>query len=634
MALRFKANTQEQSLADLIEQWGAEMGARYEAAELTMIERVAKYAARDMNVPADMLNRMRVLDQLRQEGARIAAELRDPVFVQQIVDVAAREGEAAAVARLGHAAPTAGSGITPTAVQATAQIAADLTNRLDVMQSRITRWMPDAYQRVISMVTPNVTLGIQTIQQSQRQAAQMFLARGVTGFTDQSGAQWRIGSYSEMATRTSVNRAWQEANVYALGQANINLVTIVAAVDCCKFCADASGKVYSTDGTPGGIYTLADTLDPGKTHQVSVAGTLDEARSRGWNHPNCRCVVVGYFAGLSIPSGGAHDPAREKARDQLRSLERQKRDLKRREAASFDDITKQQLRGRVRGLDARIRQHVADTGVTRKPYREQLGFADGKQGLAPVTGPRPVNPVAPATKPKATPSMTEPLAPVTPSAEERRFAVARQMVSDAKTAAEAGAAIEHIGYKAINWTRGTSTETAKEIASTIVNLTEKYPIKLLQSVEMKSLSSKGVIARTSTAYKANDFRNQNPLRITFEVSTRYAGAQNRTKMLADLQNETAIGNFMPHPDAQQMQYAITHEYGHAMAGTIPGNGIPGPELRDMIQKYGRETSGYGASEYGEMIAEGFADVEFNGANAKDLSKAIHARLIEGWKANQ
>lgn len=633
MAKPFVATRQEQSLADLIEQWGAEMGARYEQAELDMIEKVAKYVKAGIDVPVDLGKRMLVLDELRQEGLRIADQLRDPVFVQQVVEVAAREGEAAAVARLGTQT-AAGSGITPTAVQATAQIAADLSNRLDVMQSRITRWMPDAYQRVISMVAPNVTLGIDTMQQAQRRAAQAFLARGVTGFTDAGGAQWRIGSYAEMATRTSVNRAWTEANIHALGQSDINLVTIVAAVDCCRFCADAAGKVYSTDGTPGGVLTVADALDPTKTHQVTVTGSLDEARARGWNHPNCRCVVVAYFAGLSIPSGGTHSPEREAARDKLRALERRKRDLKREEAATFDDMTKQRIKGKIRQMDGRIRQHVADTGVTRKPYREQLGFSDGRQGPTPVTGPRPVNPVAPATKPKPKPAPAEPLAPVETPA-DRKFALARQKISDAKTAAQAGDALEDLGYSAINWTRGTSTETAKEIALTVTNLTEKYPIKLMRNVTIKSISSKGTIARTVTAYKANDWNRQSPLRIDFEISTRYAGAQNRKTMLTDLQHETEIGNFMPHPDAMQMQYAITHEYGHAMASTIPGeHGIPGAEIRDMITKYGRDTSGYGASSYDEMIAEAFADVEFNGVNAKPLSQAMHARVIEGWKANQ
>ena len=42
---------------------------------------------------------------------------------------------------------------------------------------------------------------------------------------------------------------------------------------------------------------------------VNVAGTVEEARTAGWNHPNCRCRLVAYSPGAHGPAG-RHDVRR------------------------------------------------------------------------------------------------------------------------------------------------------------------------------------------------------------------------------------------------------------------------------------------------------------------------------------
>lgn len=391
--------------ADLMEQLGAEIAARYGDAEARMIDRVARLAADGLEVGADVADRARILGMLRAEGEQIALSLADQRLVNEIISIAAADGQAAAVARLGLGRRLETiSGVTGTAANAVGTIALDLGNRLEDMTQRITRWMPDAYQRVISTVSPGVILGVDTLAQAQRNAAQKFLAQGVTGFTDRGGANWRIGTYAEMATRTSVNRAWMESNILAQQSAGINLVSIIVGLNACEACAAHAGRIYSTDGTPAGVYEREHAIT-GTVVMVTVAGTLQQARDQGWNHPNCRCVVVAYMPGLSTPAGATtYNKQAEEDRDRLRALERRVRELKRREAATFDDIGKARIRSKIRTAQRNIRDHVGETGLLRRNYREQLSFSDGtRPALPPLPAPRPVLPPTPTPSITSTP---------------------------------------------------------------------------------------------------------------------------------------------------------------------------------------------------------------------------------------
>jgi hypothetical protein len=105
------------------------------------------------------------------------------------------------------------------------------------------------------------------------------------------------------------------------------------------------------------------------------------------------------------------------------------------------------------------------------------------------------------------------------------------------------------------------------------------------------------------------------------------------------------------PEGKEMEYVMTHEIGHTldyMTGNITDNetyelmkellppdvlGKPeklGKYLFDngMISKYSTDPDTNGDKVYTvELVAESFADVELNGANAKPVSKLIHAELM-------
>lgn len=378
----------QDELADLIQQAGAFVAYQYGHVEEQLIAAVAAFVRRDIVTPPDLVARLRAVQSLQADAVRIAGTLNTRDMAARVVSIAADQGEAAAVARLGYLPVNAAAAPIPaTSAAATAQLSFQLANDLDQMSSRIIRWAPDVYRRTVALTAPEVLLGTSTLDVTRRRTVERLMSDGVKGFTDKAGREWKIGSYAEMATRTTVHRAWQDANIERVqSSTGISLHTIVRGVDSCAPCARWGGRIISTDSTPAGTYSLQHATED-RDVQVTVAGTIEQARADGWDHPNCRCVVTAYMPGLSLPANdtNTYNPQAEKDRERLRALERQVRDLKRREAASLDDLEQKRLRNEVKQVQGRIRDHVAATDVVRDRRREALSFSDGR----PVQLPRP-----------------------------------------------------------------------------------------------------------------------------------------------------------------------------------------------------------------------------------------------------
>lgn len=688
MAVYVAAAPGQPTPADLFDDLGASIAQRYAEAEQTMIDRIAKLGARGYKKLPDLEERRRTLAALRKEGESLAARLRDPQYIARLTAIASEQGQAAAIAHLtsvfGAQGIKTASGITGTAANAIGQITLDLTNRLDQMSERITRWMPDAYQKVISLVTPQTIAGVLTIQQAQKSAAESFIARGVRGFTDAAGKEWRIGTYAEMATRTSVNRAWMDANIYAMQQnADLHLVSIIIGANACAKCARHGGKIYATDGRSAGNYTLPSAVG-GPSVTIHVAGSLAQARAQGWNHPNCRCVVVAYIPGLPVAKGSTYSAEKEQDRDRLRALERRVRDLKRKESAAFDDVTRRRYTNAVKRAQGDIRAHVRETGILRRNYREQLSFSDGKPPkLPPAQGPRPVVPDLPPAIPtkapvpiSATPSafdrqqkrLDEQFGAV-PSAEDQLaarnapidYARARTGVEAAKSAAQVAGALEDAfqiprGMSFTGWTGSVDLDSAKEIARASIDLLEKYPKVMLGKINIGGASrgalasAHGIYGRATSLSEGLAAASARKIAATeIRVSSTVASKTGRAGLVSDVERSKAAGHFHAN-DADPMYYAITHEFGHILdynsqtvlrkeVGEITNQlvrelGIELPRDKTLAEfnrhraQIAELQSGYALKSSGELIAEAFADVEINGLRAKELSKRIHKRLIE------
>jgi hypothetical protein len=414
----FKPNSDAESVEEIIEQLSLELARAYREAEDELIRDIAKRAARDMQIaagfpvatygltPEERRRQNRILAELAGHRAQAIRELqgiavamverlRVADMARQVIDVAAREGEAAAAALLGLAGRQPGAVVplpflgtatqisaatmSGTASQAVAMVAVSLQNRLEILNQRITRYPQDAYQRIIALHSPNTLLGIATSRQQQAAAVQRFLAEGIPSFTDRADRRWTIGAYAEMAGRTSVNRAYNDAGVWRMQQAGINLVTVVRGLDSCKKCAAWAGEILSTDGTPAGPVTLPHATDEGSV-TVQVAGTVESARAAGWGHPNCRCRLVPFLPGLTVPQGDTtYDEAAEKERAEQRRLEREIRAAKRRDATALTDTDRAKASREIRHAQAEMREFIRTTGRPRQSYREQLHFADGRR---------------------------------------------------------------------------------------------------------------------------------------------------------------------------------------------------------------------------------------------------------------
>lgn len=416
MAL-FVPNPERESVEELVEELSRYLAQRYRDAEDELIREVAARAVRDFRlsslVPdaaggmgmtvAERRARNRVLAELAAHRAtslrelqaralQIVSDLRDEGLAQRVIGIAASEGEAAAAATLrftGTLTP-----VTGTSAQAVAMVALSLESRLEVLNQRLTRYPQDAYQRIVAMYSPNTLLGVTTSRVQQAAAVQRFLAEGITGFVDKADRRWTIGAYAEMAGRTTVNRAFNDAGIWRMQQSSIHLVTVVRGLDSCRKCAAWAGKVLSTDGSPAGPRVLPHaTREQAVT--VYVAATVEEARAAGWNHPNCRCRLVAYSPGLTVPQDDTtYDEAAEKERAQQRALEREIRSAKRREASAMTDTDRAKAAADVREAQAGMRDFIRRTGRNRQSYREQLGFADGRGPAG-----RPASPTPPPDPP-------------------------------------------------------------------------------------------------------------------------------------------------------------------------------------------------------------------------------------------
>lgn len=391
MAL-FKPNPEAEAAEEIIEQLSVELARAYRDVEDTLIREVAARALRDMRLAtqadtADARQVNRILAELAAARATAARELQGEAealverlrrsgLAEKVIEIASREGEAAAAAQIGMNATRGVIG--GTASQATAMVALSLQNRLEVLNQRITRYPQDAYQRITALYSPQTILGVTTSRQQQAAAVQRFLAEGIPGFVDRSGRRWTIGAYAEMAGRTSVNRAYNDAGVWRQQQSGLNLVTVVRGLDSCRKCAAWAGKILSTDGTPAGPVILPHQTED-RSVAVQVDGTVEGARASGWGHPNCRCRLVPYMPGLTIPQADTtYDEAAEKERAEQRSLEREIRAAKRREASAMTDTDRARAARDVRDAQHDMREFIARTGRKRQSYREQLHFADGR----------------------------------------------------------------------------------------------------------------------------------------------------------------------------------------------------------------------------------------------------------------
>jgi len=352
--------------ADQIEHLTDKLAAIYGEAERVLLHRIATTLAKGMDSPRwaedKLLEVQLLLARCRGDLQSLAGKSSDEITAA--IMKAYNSGRAGALADLavaGLANKVAAGGNLSTIHQVKALIGQTVTGMLD-QHATILRSVDDIYRKVIASTTPLQLAGVETRRQVAQRALNEFADQGVSSFVDRSGRQWSMTSYTEMTTRTAARRAQVDGHTAQLQDAGQDLVIASNHSQECSRCRPWEGKVLSLSGAA-------------RIDGVRFAATLDEARAAGFLHPGCRHTVGLYIPEVTEAPTGTADPEGDANRQQLRYLERGVRAYRAREAAALDPSAKAEAAAKAREWQARIRQHVADTGVKRQPARERLGAA-------------------------------------------------------------------------------------------------------------------------------------------------------------------------------------------------------------------------------------------------------------------
>lgn len=369
---------QRDESANLVDRLARELAGMYADAELTLIEHLAVRIKKAYRTD-QAIERVIRAGELRRVSERLAGRLAGtiPGMAEMVILQASQKGAASALASVEQVARSAGLSLPGSALvgsPAANTLITELVLGATVATQSILAVPDSIYRRAVAKGTPDVLLGLGTGKQAQLKAWRMLLRDGVSKFTDSGGRQWNLATYVEMATRTATRRAFTEAHNHQLTTMGLDLVTPVVGRDSCQTCSYWAGKVLSLDGSVGRV-SARHATDDERIVSVNIAATLNEARARGFQHPNCRCQTVAYFPGLPTPADSTtYEPEREKQRQKLRRLEVE---VRRSKIDQMTAVTPEQValaNERVRYYQGKIREHTAEANIRRRRDREQLNL--------------------------------------------------------------------------------------------------------------------------------------------------------------------------------------------------------------------------------------------------------------------
>ncbi|MGW3711355.1 phage minor capsid protein [Streptomyces albogriseolus] len=354
----------------------------YGQAEERLLGIIARSLAADLDAPSWAERKLASVQALRRASQAVVDELGKAVTldVHDAVAEAYNRGHRAAVAEIGALSDDARrlvDDVTPNA-QAVDRLAAETVTVLTDRHRSILRTVVDRFRAVVAEVTATPLLGTGTRRQATQDAMRRWADEGVTRFVDRSGRRWQLTSYAEMAVRTSVARAATEAHTRALTDVGIDLVTVSNAPRECPLCRPWEGKILTLTG-PAGARTVEveHATEDGRMIPVRVAGSLDEARRAGLQHPNCRHSTSAYTPGISRTDRAEPDPEGYEAGQRQRAIERNIRKHKKRAAAAVDPIEKRAAEAKVRQWQGAMRSHLAaHPDLRRLRHREQEGASN------------------------------------------------------------------------------------------------------------------------------------------------------------------------------------------------------------------------------------------------------------------
>ena len=226
---------------------------------------------------------------------------------------------------------------------------------------------------MVVAATPSTIVGETERRKSAQRALDAFADRGVTGFTDKAGRKWELATYVEMATRTQLARTMVDSHADKLLSLGKKLVIVSDIRRECSLCRPWEGKILSLDdsGTSGVVVEFAPLLE--KDVEVTVAGTLAQARRSGLLHPNCRHNIALYTPGVTRPPAGVTaDPEGDRANQLMRHYEREIRKWKKRKAVAVSPAAVKYASHHISTYQKRAATLAKSSGVPRQTKREQI----------------------------------------------------------------------------------------------------------------------------------------------------------------------------------------------------------------------------------------------------------------------
>jgi hypothetical protein len=361
----------------MVEDLAARTRDLYAGAEERLLGIVARQLAQGLDAPGWVEAKLSAVQAVRRASQAVVDELGKAVSldVHDAVAEAYNVGHRSAVAELGALSDDARRLVDDRIPQAQAvdRLAEETVTMLKGRHTAILRGVEDGYRQVVSEVTATPLLGTGTRRQATQDAMQRFADRGITSFTDRAGRRWQLTSYAEMAVRTSVGRAALEAHSRTLTDAGIDLVVVSDAPRECPLCRPWEGKVLSLTGDGARTVEVEHAIEDGRMVTVEVAGSVDDARRAGLQHPNCRHSTSAYTPGVTTLEKPKSDPEGYEAGQRQREIERNIRKWKRREAAATDPVKQRAARAKVRQHQTAMREHLAaHPKLRRLRHREQL----------------------------------------------------------------------------------------------------------------------------------------------------------------------------------------------------------------------------------------------------------------------
>ena len=233
----------------------------------------------------------------------------------------------------------------------------ELRNNIVNSNQTILRRSLDIYREVIGEVSKNTLVGTSTRLEIAQEALNKFSNSGITSFIDKSNRRWEMSSYVEMATRTATGRASIQGHIDRQLERGKDLVIVSDHVGECELCRPFEGKILSLSGNTLGYMTLED------------------ARSQGLFHPNCRHTITGYIEGLTKVVKSESNPKVYKTEKRQREIERNIRRWKRRNDTAMTENEINLSKNKIKEWQNLQRQLLEDTDIRRKYNRESINVA-------------------------------------------------------------------------------------------------------------------------------------------------------------------------------------------------------------------------------------------------------------------